>query len=73
MAHREVSLEMLDAVMQNPEQVYEQPNGRTIFQSQMKSKGGNNHLLRIAVDMTENPPLVLTVIPTNKVAKYWRK
>jgi hypothetical protein len=72
MIERDVSIEILDAVMQHPDQILQQPNGRTVFQSRMENSGKKLRLLRVIVDMKENPPLVITVIPTSQFTKYWR-
>jgi hypothetical protein len=70
---RKVSFETLDKVIQNPEQTYNQEDGRTVFQGRIPGPKKKPHLLRAIIDMNENPPLVVTVISTSKVLKYWRK
>jgi hypothetical protein len=72
MLYRKVTLELLDGVMQAPQQVLQQPNGRTIFQSIILEPSFSYHLLRVIVDLIENPSLVITVISTSQVTKYWR-
>ena len=70
---RRVTPEALDEVIQNPEQLYQQDDGRTVFQSRIPGPKQKPHLLMAVVDMNENPPLVVTVISTSKVLKYWKK
>jgi hypothetical protein len=70
---RKVTLGALDKVIQDAEQTYYQDDGRKVFQSHIPGPKKKPHLLRAIVDMNENPPLVVTVISTSKILKYWRK
>jgi len=35
--------------------------------------GGKQYLLRVMVNESVDPPVVVTAYRTNKIAKYWRK
>ena len=65
---RGISLEMVLAVLANPEQILEQEN-KKIFQSRIK-EGENNWLLRIFVNSDKEPQIVITVYKTSKISKY---
>ncbi|HEX5317098.1 MAG TPA: DUF4258 domain-containing protein [Candidatus Kapabacteria bacterium] len=71
MAVREISPESVEKTIQSPEQTYIQEDGLTVLQSRIPGPRKKPHLLRVIIDMNENPPLV--VISTSKVSKYWRK
>jgi hypothetical protein len=42
------------------------------FQSQVEI-GAKRYLLRVMVNETVNPPVVVTAYRTSKITKYWRK
>ena len=46
--------------------------GITCFQSRVDIDG-KQYLLRVMVNDSVNPPVVVTAYRTNKIAKYWRK
>jgi len=72
MVIRHVTPDALDLVIQNPEQTYRQEDGLTVYQSRIPGPKKKPHLLRAILDLNENPPLVVTVMSTSKLRKYWR-
>jgi hypothetical protein len=73
MERRGVQREMLEAVLNRPEQRVpdESHLGRWIHQSRISFDDGKLHLLR-AVVTAESPKTVITVYRTSKIEKYWR-
>ena len=72
MARRNISRESVEAVLDNPEQVVSGKNDHTIYQSRLDFGGGKIYLVRVIVDPTVEPLLVITVYRTSKIKKYWR-
>jgi hypothetical protein len=73
MTRRQISKDEVVSVLAAPEQVLFVRQGRDVYQSRIKA--GNppqKYLLRIFVDIDREPPEVVTVYRTSKIAKYWR-
>ncbi len=62
----------MDAVLDNPEQRYPESDGTDILQSRFMSENGRMYLLRAILAPDGDPPVVITVYRTSKIAKYWR-
>ena len=76
MDRRQISEDILDTVLKDPEQTIESISGRKILQSQFSfsEKGETNrYLVRVVIDPSAEPPKVLTVYRTSKIEKYWRE
>jgi hypothetical protein len=69
---RKIARALVDQVLQAPEQKVPEVEGITCFQSRVDI-GGNQYLLRVMVNESVDPLVVVTVYRTNKIAKYWRK
>jgi hypothetical protein len=69
---RKLSKELIERVLRAPEQKMPELANITCFQSQMEM-GGKRYLLRVMVNETVNPPVVVTAYRTTKITKYWRK
>ncbi len=69
---RQIPLDLLEAVLNNPEQVVEESRGRKAYQSKIVSDG-QEYLVRVIVDDKVDPVVVVTVYKTNKIRKYWRQ
>ncbi len=67
---RVISREALEAVLDAPEQKVPGHGSITCYQSRI-ARDGKPYLLRAMVDDGKQPPVVLTVYYTSKVAKYW--
>ena len=72
MEDREISFEMVLEVVENPGQKYNQEIDETVCQSKMNF-GEKVYLLRVFVNYTESPPIIISVYRTSKIQKYWRK
>jgi hypothetical protein len=73
MARRGIPPELVQAVMDQPEQrlVDESRADRWIYQSRSRFEDGKMYLLRVVVDEDEEPPLIITAYRTSKIEKYW--
>lgn len=72
MTRRNIPLEFIEAVLDSPEQVVSGKDDRTIYQSRFDFGEGKIYLVRVIVDLTTDPLLVITVYRTSKIEKYWR-
>ncbi len=72
MARRGIPREMLESVLNNPQQVVIEREGKKAYQSQMDLGGGRMYLLRVLVNDELDPAVVVTVYRTRNVQKYWR-
>ncbi|MGD9976016.1 MAG: DUF4258 domain-containing protein [Desulfatirhabdiaceae bacterium] len=70
---RGISLSLVDAILQNPQQIVDEYGNRKTYQSIIVSETGKDYLVRIIVDDTEMPGKVITVYKTGKIKKYWRQ
>ena len=61
----------MDAVIDNPEQRHAEPDGTHILQSRFVAENGRMYLLRLILT-PDDPPMVVTLYRTSKIAKYWR-
>jgi hypothetical protein len=60
-------------VLQNPEQSEVVQPGRCVYQSKIVADASSTvYLLRVFVDVDQDPPQVVTVYRTSRVQKYWR-
>ena len=76
MKRRRISEDVLDTILKAPEQVMDSVAGRKIFQSRFSfSEEGDTkqYLVRVVMDLSADPPKVVTVYRTSRVDKYWRK
>ena len=72
MVRRQIPREWLESVLENPQQRVPQPGGKETLQSRLESADGRMYLLRAVVAADKEPPVVVTVYRTSKIAKYWR-
>ena len=70
-ADRDIPAEMVLEVVKNPAQKYNNDIDETICQSKV-SLGEKTYLLRVFVNFTKKPPVVISVYRTSKIKKYWR-
>jgi hypothetical protein len=71
MSRRAITEEEVRSVLHQPEQRYEIRAGRDVVQSRVRV-GANQYLIRVFVDTIPDPPEVVSVYRTSRVAKYWR-
>jgi hypothetical protein len=69
---RNIALELVEQVLRAPEQKVPEVDNITCFQSQV-TIDGKPYLLRVMVNETASPPVVVTAYRTRKIHKYWRK
>ncbi|MDG2991565.1 DUF4258 domain-containing protein [Candidatus Synechococcus calcipolaris G9] len=72
MQRRGITQDQVQAVLLKPEQVLSGRNRRTIYQSRASFGSEKQYLLRVFVDETVKPLVVITVYRTSKIQKYWR-
>jgi hypothetical protein len=65
-------MDLLESLLQGPQQRVSQPGGKQIYQSQVEFRDGKMYLLRAVVAEDEDPPVIVTVYRTSKIGKYWR-
>ena len=69
---RQISHELLESVLQNPQQVVPERGTKQADHSQLDFGDGRKFLLRAIVDDAINPAVVVTVYRTSKINKYWK-
>ena len=73
MSRRQISPDDVVNVLTAPEQIGFVREGRNVYQSHIEvGKPTRKYLLRVFVDVDREPPEVVTVYRTSKIAKYWR-
>ncbi len=68
---RRISMELLESVMEHPQQIVPQADGTEVFQSQLDFGDGTIFLLRAIVNIDVDPAIVVTIYRTSKIGKYW--
>jgi mRNA-degrading endonuclease RelE of RelBE toxin-antitoxin system len=71
MERRKISVDLVESVLDNPQQVISEKEGRKAYQSKIDI-GGRAFLLRVIVVDDVEPAVVITVYKTSKIDKYWR-
>lgn len=69
---RKISRVLVDQALQAPAQKVPEVDDITCYQSQVEI-GGRRYLLRVMVNETVNPFVVVTVYRTSRIKKYWRE
>lgn len=64
---------MADEVLKSPQQVVPERGSRHAYQSKADFGDGRVFLLRLIVDDSTNPAVVVTVYRTSRIGKYWRR
>jgi hypothetical protein len=72
MLRRGIPRAMVDAVLVSPEQIVAEHGGIMCYQSRV-TISQKPYLLRVMVNETSLPPVVVTVYRTSKISKYWRQ
>ena len=76
MKRRGISEDVLDTILKAPGQVMDSVAGRKIFQSRFSfsEKGDTKqYLVRVVMDLSLDPPIVVTVYCASRIDKYWRE
>lgn len=71
LARRGIPQALVDSVLQRPQQIVPEQNGRVAYQSRVDFGGGKIFLLRAIVVGSTDPAVVVTVYRTSKIDKYW--
>ncbi|WP_447603529.1 DUF4258 domain-containing protein [Nitrospira sp. Nam80] len=69
---RKIAEALIEQVLQSPEQKVPEVDNITCFQSKV-TIDDRPYLLRVMVNETATPPIVVTAYRTKKINKYWRK
>ncbi len=69
---RGIPRDLLEQVLQKPQQVLPERDGKKVYQSRVKFSEGKVFLLRAVVNDEAEPAVVITVYRTSKIEKYWR-
>jgi hypothetical protein len=73
MARRGLSRDLVHLVLIAPEQRLETRPGRVVLQSRVHTgTPERTYLVRVFVDTTTSPSVVVTLYRTSRVTKYWR-
>ena len=72
MERRSIPLNLLESVLESPQQIVSERGGKKAHQSQLDFGSVKIFLHRAIVDQTVDPPIVVTVYRTSKITKYWR-
>ena len=73
MARRGISVQTVESILDNPQQVVLDATGKRVYQSKVDFHAGKTYLVRVVINEEGDVPLVVTVYRTSKVEKYWRK
>jgi hypothetical protein len=73
MQRRRLDQQTVKLVLVSPEQRFTLRPGRILLQSRVAmGVPAKPYLIRVVVDVNRDPPEVVTVYRTSKVAKYWK-
>ena len=70
---REIPQKIVEAVLQNPQQIVDEYGNKKAYQSIIKIETEKDYLVRGIVNDTVDPAKVVTVYKTSKIVKYWRQ
>ncbi len=73
MKRRGIPQEIADETLRNPEQIVLERSSRKAYQSRVNFGNGRVFLVRLIVDDTTHPAVVVTAYRTSKIDKYWRQ
>ena len=73
MARRNIPEAFVAAVLAAPEEVLPAQHGKRIYQALLRTDDGRDFLVRVIVAEDTDPPTVVTVYRTGRLAKYGRQ
>jgi hypothetical protein len=73
MQRRNISQALVESVVNAPQQVVSEKEGRKVYQSKIGFGSGKTFLLRVIVVDDIDPAVVITVYKISKIEKYWRE
>lgn len=68
---REIPIELLEQVLNAPDQVLPQDNKSRVYQSKIIGENNKTYLLRVFVNDSVQPFVIISVYLTSKITKYW--
>jgi hypothetical protein len=71
LGRRKIPRAFLDEVLRHPDQVVPERGTEKAYQSRFDFGNGRIFLVRVIVDDTVSPAIVVTVYRTSKIKKYW--
>lgn len=71
-ARRGLPQDIVMAVLNAPEQIVSGSGQRSIYQSRLSFGSQKLYLVRVVVDETVSPTVVITAYRTSQLKKYWR-
>ncbi|MGB7291271.1 MAG: DUF4258 domain-containing protein [Thermodesulfobacteriota bacterium] len=71
MVRRKISSELVESVLESPQQIISEKGSMKAYHSQIDFGGGKIFLLRVIINDNFEPPVVVTVYRTSKIEKYW--
>jgi Domain of unknown function (DUF4258) len=71
MQRRNIPISFVEAVLHNPQQVLQQNAEITIYQSQLDFGTAKLYLIRVFINTSLNPAIIVTVYRTSQIQKYW--
>lgn len=69
---RQIPRATVAAVLRQPQQIVPERPPRKAYQSKVDFGDGRTFLLRVIVDDTVEPAIVVTLYRTSKINKYWK-
>lgn len=73
MKRRGIPLNFVESVIENPQQIVDEYGSKKAYQSKIDFGKGKMYLLRVIINDTVDPKMVVTVYRTSKIQKYWRE
>ena len=70
-SRRGVTLDQIEAVVNQPQQIVPNAEGRKVYQSKLRITDGRIMLIRLVVEESDDGLVVVTVYRTSKIGKYW--
>ena len=73
LGRRNIPRTFVEEVLQHPEQVNPERGSEKAYQSRIDFGDGKIYLVRVIVDDSVSPAIVVTLYRTSKIKKYWRE
>ena len=71
MERRKIPISLAEAVLKDPQQILKQSKDITIYQSQLDFDTGKLYLIRVFINTTLDPVIIVTVYRINQIQKCW--
>jgi hypothetical protein len=68
---RKIPLSILQEVAVNPQQIINAGDNKKIYQSIVNFESDGQYLLRVIINDTVDPIVIVTAYRTSKISKYW--